>query len=172
MPVGKSSSILTSKLRLRTEILQLAILVVVLVFTPKAHGWQDEGLGHVGFGYPKQSQNPSKSRAFGSSATNSEPYKVRQTGGYPLLSQEEIETIKSLPPACQEDLPGLDFSKHKQNSAVTAVAAHRESHLPRDAGVRTANLPPHMMNMPNPHARASATSTSSSSSQPTPTLWP
>ena len=140
----------------------MALIVCAFAFCQIGSAFQDDDLGHVGFGYPasgKQQQPPSRPS-----------YPLQQQAGkrikpFPAMTQQELETIRTLPQACQADLPGLDFQQHKQNSKETIRLASGETDLGShrqpirvDDQIRTASLPAPPMTMPNPHASASASS--------------
>ena len=119
---------------------------------------QDDDLGHIGFGPPPTAvQQPKLQQTKGHIPWQSKKAGGGQTEAYPLLSKKELETIRSLPHACQADLPGLDLQQHKRNKNVairlvsgeTDLGAQRQP-IRIDDQIRTASLPPPMSALPNP----------------------
>ena len=176
MPIGRSRRCIPA------AALVIAVLFACAVTSqPKmavAQQAPSDDLGHVGFGYPLGStgdQNAGKARSARSvglpAAYQNQNHSQKHSPSrhFPSITSEDLATIRSLPPACQADLPGLDFKNPAQQnnrnnhnqvrlaSATSIVDAKTGQPVNANDSIdRTAKLPHPVSSMPNPHANASA----------------
>ena len=112
MPIGESKRCLWA------TALNIAVLFACAVLGNQqmaaAQQVEADDLGHVGFGLPQVSTDQSAGKGSGTTNRAQLPAPYQRSAPhrhFPGLTQKDLETIRSLPPACQADLPGLDFQK-------------------------------------------------------------